>query len=80
MLTKNWKHRSECDLVNRFVIYGKEETKKKTFLKMMMSEVSINLNIFGPFMKTELCNNQNNTFVVTIHKSEKKNTHISQLI
>ena len=48
-------------------------------LKVIMSKVIINLNMFGPFIKDEIVCNLNNTLIVTIYKSgTKKKIHISK--
>ena len=45
---------------------------------IMMSEVTINLNMFGHFMKDRVVCNINNTLIATIHKSGiKRETPIS---
>ena len=53
---------------------------KSVMLKVMTSEVTINLNIFGSFMKSEVVNNLNSTLVITIHQSgtRKRNSHIKK--
>ena len=63
------------DLVNKFTICGEERDKgqsKSVMMKVMMSEVAINLNMLSPFMKNGVVSNLNIILIVTIHWSRKK--------
>ena len=62
-------------LNNLFGKWNKRQSKS-LMVKVMTSEVTINLNMFGHFMKDEVVNNLNSTFIITIHLSgeERKPT------
>jgi hypothetical protein len=42
-------------------------------LEMMISKITIDLNVLSSSIKKRVMNNLNRTLVVTIHKSEMKN-------
>ena len=72
-----------CDLVNKCTICGEERDKgqsKSVMMKVMMNEVTINLNMLSPFMKNGVVSKLNIILVVTIHRSrtKKRNTHINK--
>lgn len=48
---------------------GEKHQNKCSMLKMLTSEVTINLNVLGTFMKYWVVSNLNDTFVMTLHES-----------
>ena len=70
------KHKSKCDLINKSIIYREKGTKENR----MTSEVTINLNILGIFLKNKVVSNLSRTLVVIIHQSEtrKRNSYIDK--
>ena len=71
-------------MVNKSTIYKEEGTRKKkskrVMLKVMTSEVIINLNMLSHFIKDGVVNYVNNTLVVIIYRNgiKKINVHISK--
>jgi uncharacterized protein (DUF486 family) len=46
-----------------------------TMLKMVTCEVTVDLNVFGTFMKYRVVGNLNGTLVITIQRSWFRNNH-----
>jgi len=60
------------------VIYNMQKRRNKrqsngVMLEMMMSKMTLDLNVLSSFMKNRVVSNLNRTLVVTIHRSEMKN-------
>jgi hypothetical protein len=60
------------------VIYNMQKRRNKrqsngVMLEMMMSKMTLDLNVLSSFMKKRVVSNLNRTLVVTIHRSEMKN-------
>ena len=60
------------------VIYNMQKRRNKrqsngVMFEMMMSKMTLDLNVLSSFMKNRVVSNLNRTLVVTIHRSEMKN-------
>ena len=68
---KKWLGENICKLI----FGGDREKLKSTMDKMITDKMTINLDVFSPFMKDIIVSNMNGTLVVTIKGSSREGGH-----
>ena len=66
--------------ISRFVSKGDGEQHEISFLEMLVSDMTVDLNVLGAFMEDIIMSNKDNTMIVTIKRSDSGlwSIHVSQ--